>query len=125
MKTTKPFLLTTALLALGALGCEIEEPCDKDQTVEYGLCVPPEPGGGGSGAGGSDPVECEELPDGEGPVNTGVACTEGGTECTGGTVCGAPEFPQCVAACGVCDFFFESCPDSTSCTEFPQGSVCL
>ncbi len=103
--------------------CTINEPCDPGQSLSHGLCVesPPDPGLGGG-------PQCEDT--GMGGFDTslqneGEACTEGGDECLGGTVCGAPERPLCTALCGPCDPFFEACPNGTNCTDVGRAIVCL
>lgn len=127
----KLILLSVASLAavLFFAACELKEPCDPGQEFKYGLCIQQEatepPGGGGSsgceaadgGAGGA--VECIQ------PPNAGEMCTEGGDECVGGAVCGAPQLPECVALCGTGDPFEESCPEGLSCLDVGQASVCF
>lgn len=121
--------LSSAVALLAVAACELNEPCDPGQEFKYGLCIEeaaPEPSGGGGesgcdeaegGAGGE--VECIE------PPNPGTSCTEGGDECVGGTVCGAPQLPECVALCAPGDPFEEGCPDGLSCIDAGQASVCF
>ena len=123
MRRVKTFLSSFFIIGsaagLCALGCELKDPCDPGQTLEYGLCSPPAADGGAGGA-----LVCEELVI-EGEPNVGASCTEGGDECMGGTVCGAPQLPECVALCGECDAFFENCPSGLNCTNFGEASVCF
>lgn len=123
MHVTRMLIGGALLSVVWIVGCEIEEPCDPGQNHEHGLCVPAaeEPSMGGA------PM-CEDT--GMGGFDTslenhGTACTEGGDECLGGTVCGAPELPECTALCGPCDPFFEACPEGTECTDFGRAIVCF
>jgi hypothetical protein len=111
-------LILGCALGVYAQGCELKDPCDPGQTYEYGLCLPPTAEGGAGGA----PV-CEELTI-EGEPNVGDPCTEGGDECTGGTICGAPRLPECLALCGECDAFFENCPSGLTCRNLGPASLC-
>lgn len=110
------------------VACELNDPCDPGQTFEYGVCLPADPENEGAGGEGG----CDEMAGGAGgvveciePPNFGTRCTEGGDECVGGTVCGAPQLPKCIGLCGPGDPFEGSCPDGLSCTDFPEASVCF
>jgi hypothetical protein len=130
MKKLSFLALASILLVLAVSACELSDPCDPGQEFKYGVCIipsttpPPNGGGGESG--------CEQAPGGAGgevecvePPNAGATCTEGGDECVGETVCGAPQLPQCVALCGPGDPFEGKCPDGLSCTDFGEAIVCF
>ena len=129
MKNLILLSLASVASSLAFAGCELNDPCDPGQEFKHGLCIleasPEPPGGGGEsgcqqaegGAGGEG--ECIE------PPNVGATCTEGGDECVGETVCGAPQLPECVALCGPGDPFEENCPQGLSCTDFGQAIVCF
>lgn len=128
MKKLILFSLTVIVPVLLSAACELKDPCDPGQEFKYGVCIIPDPppkGAGGEpgcemapgGAGGED--ECIEAP------NVGDECTEGGDECVGETVCGAPQLAQCVALCGPGDPFEDGCPNDLTCTDFGEASVCF
>lgn len=100
-----------------------------------------ESGGGGSTGGGgdggtlgnsdtsdADSGDTDDTSDTDEPTdppNFGATCDDQ-TDCTGGTVCAAPQLPQCIGMCGSGDPFEDSCPDGTTCTEAQPGIfVCL
>lgn len=130
MKKLIVLSLTTAVSSLAFAACELNDPCDPDQEFKYGVCILPDttpPSGGEGGEPG-----CDQGPGGAGgegeciePPNVGEACTEGGDECVGETVCGAPQFPECVALCGAGDPFEDSCPNGLTCTDLGQASLCF
>lgn len=130
MKKLTLLLLATVVALPALVACELNDPCDSDQEFEYGVCILPEatpPSGGAGGESG-----CDQAPGGASgevecalPPNVGDACTEGGDECVGETVCGAPQLPQCVALCGPGDPFEDACPGGLSCTDFGQAIVCF
>ncbi len=127
-KFVSPVLAVGIGCWLAATGCELNDPCDPGQKVEYGVCVPDD--APPEGAGGD--TSCDEIAGGAGgevvcvdPPNFGASCTEGGEECLGGTVCGAPQLPECIGLCGPGDPFDGNCPSGTTCTDFPEASVCF
>lgn len=129
MKKLILFSLFVVVPSYVSTACELNDPCDPDQEYKYGVCIIPDPppaegSGGGSGCdesqgGAGGAVECVV------PPNVGTTCTEGGDECVGETVCGAPQLPQCVALCGPGDPFEGSCPNDLTCTDFGEASVCF
>lgn len=123
--------LTTAVSSLVFAACELNDPCDPGQEFKHGVCILPDTTTPSSGGQGGEPG-CDQAPGGAGgevecvePPNVGDTCTEGGNECVGETVCGAPQLPQCVALCGPGDPFEDSCPGGLSCTDFGQAIVCF
>lgn len=115
-------LAAAALLLIGA--CTVDEPCDPGQVLVGNLCVDP-PSGDGDGDGGAGGQSAGGATsgdsDGDGdsvtePPNFGESCTEQG-DCTGGTVCAAPQLPICVGQCGPGEPFEDACPAPLACVE--------
>ncbi len=118
-------------------GCTVKEPCDSDQVEVFGQCqdVPEEHGDGdgdptGDGDGGSTGnsgggADGQSDEDEDASPNFGATCSDH-EDCIGGTVCGAPQLPQCIGLCGSGDPFEDACPTGTECVEaVPGTSLCM